>query len=221
MTTPAPGAPRKKRRTLGVNPAIRESRRRELIEAAIHVIAQHGRAGCTVGRVAREAQLSQGLMNFHFKSMDLLLAAAFDHLADEFDRAWRARVAKAGATPWERLGAMIEAYFAPEVFSSEKLAVWFSFWVDADLRDEFRTASVKVERRYHRELEPEIARVLDAADAADAEKEAARITGMLTAMVDGYWLQALLYPKAFRAKAAVAACLDFLRIAIGEKSKAE
>jgi AcrR family transcriptional regulator len=207
-------APRKKRRTLGINPAIRENRRRELIEAAIHVIARHGRAGCTVGRVAREAKLSQGLMNFHFKSMDLLLAAAFDHLADEFDVIWRARVAKAGEAPWERLAAMIEAYFAPEVFSSEKLAVWFSFWVDADLRDAFRTASVKVERRYHREIEPEVARLLDAADTAETDKDAARITGMLTAMVDGYWLQALLYPKAFRAKAAVTACLDFLRIAV-------
>ena len=207
-------APRKKRRTLGINPAIRENRRRELIEAAIHVIARHGRAGCTVGRVAREAQLSQGLMNFHFKSMDLLLAAAFDHLAEEFDRIWRAYVENAGTAPWERLGAMIEAYFAPEVFSSEKLAVWFSFWVDADLRDEFRTASVKVERRYHREIEPEIVHLLEGAHVPEAEKEAARITGMLTAMVDGYWLQALLYPKVFRPKVAITACLDFLRLAV-------
>jgi len=212
----ATAGPKKKRKSLGINPAIRENRRRELIEAAIHVIAKHGRAGCTVGRVAREAQLSQGLMNFHFKSMDLLLAAAFDHLAEEFDIIWRARVAKAGAAPWERLGAMIEAYFAPEVFSSEKLAVWFSFWVDADLRDEFRTASVKVERRYHREIEPEVAHLLAAARIAEAEKEAVRITAMLTAMVDGYWLQALLYPKTFRAKTAAAACLDFLRLATGD-----
>ncbi|HVT51853.1 MAG TPA: TetR family transcriptional regulator C-terminal domain-containing protein [Dongiaceae bacterium] len=207
-------APRKKRRTLGINPAIRENRRRELIEAAIHVIARHGRAGCTVGRVAREAQLSQGLMNFHFRSMDLLLAATFDHLAEEFDRVWRARVAKAGPAPWERLEAMIEAYFTAEVFSAEKLAVWFSFWVDADLRDQFRSASVKVERRYHREIEPEIVRLLEAAQTGDTAKEAARFTGMLTAMVDGYWLQALLYPKTFRAKAAVTACLDFLRLAV-------
>jgi TetR/AcrR family transcriptional regulator, transcriptional repressor of bet genes len=213
-------APKKKRRTLGINPAIRENRRRELIEAAIQVIAKHGRAGCTVGRVTRQAQLSQGLMNFHFKSMDLLLAAAFDHLAEEFDRIWRARMAKAGTAAWERLGAMIEAYFAPEVFSSEKLAVWFSFWVDADLRDAFRTASVRVERRYHRELEPEVLRLLDGASALDRDKEAARITGMLTAMIDGYWLQALLYPKSFRAKGAVAGCLEFLRIALAGASAA-
>jgi len=189
---------------LGHNPAIRESRRKELIEAAIHVIAKHGRAGCTVGRVAQAAGLSQGLMNFHFKSIDRLLAAAFDHLAAEFDTVWRTRIAEAGPQPWARLEAMIEAYFAPEVFTPEKLAVWFTFWVDADLRDQFRSAAVKVERRYHRDVEAEIARL-------SRDQDAVSLTAVLTAMVDGYWLQALLYPKTFKAKTAVAACLAFLR----------
>jgi len=65
------------------------------------------------------------------------------------------------------------------------------------------------------------ATLLEAAQTSEPEKEAARITGMLTAMVDGYWLQALLYPKVFRAKAAVTACLDFLRLAIGEETAAQ
>jgi TetR/AcrR family transcriptional repressor of bet genes len=189
----------------GQNPAIRESRRRELIEAAIQVIAEHGHAGCTVARVAQSAGASQGLMNFHFKSLDLLLAAAFNHLADEFDACWRHRVEAAGREPWSRLEAMIAAYFAPEVFTPEKLAVWFTFWVDADLRDRFRADAVRVERRYHRDLAAEIGKL------AGGTKEAARITGMLTALVDGYWLQALLYPKTFKPKQAIAACLTFLR----------
>jgi AcrR family transcriptional regulator len=201
----APPSPRKKRRNLGHNPSIRQSRRKELIEAAIRVIAQHGRAGCTVERVARQADLSRGLMNFHFKSIDLLLAAAFRHLADEFDQEWKGRVAKAGADAWDRLTAMIGAYFAPEVFTPEKLAVWFTFWVDADLRDKFRSAAVKVERRYHRDIEVEIGRI--------AGEEAAGITAVLSAMVDGYWLQALLYPKTFKAKSAVKACLAYVRVA--------
>ena len=204
MTTP----PKKKRRTLGQNPAIRESRRKELIEAAIHVIAKHGYAGCTVGRVSQRAGTSQGLMNFHFKSIDLLLEAAFNHLADEFDRAWRAHVAKAGVEPRARITAMVEAYFAPEIFTGEKLAVWFTFWVDADLRDAFRSDAVRVERRYHRDLEAEVARLVP------AKKDAAAITGMLTVLVDGYWLQALLYPKTFKPRAAVAACLTWLDQAV-------
>ena len=197
---------RKKRRALGQNPAIRASRRRELIEAAIHVIAQHGRAGCTVGRVAQQAGLSQGLMNFHFKSIDRLLVAAFDHLAAEFDSTWQRRVAAAGPDPEARIAAMIEAYFVPEIFTPEKLAVWFTFWVDADLRDAFRSTAVKVERRYHRDVETEIARMIG----NGADEEASRLTGLISAMVDGYWLQALLYPKTFKPRAAVQACLALL-----------
>ena len=199
---------RRKRRALGQNLAIRESRRRELIEAAIDVIARHGYAGCTVGRVAQRAGVSQGLMNFHFRSIDLLFEAAFRHLADEFDVAWKRRVAVAGADPEARITAMIEAYFGAEVFTGEKLAVWFTFWVDSGLRDAFRSAAVRVERRYHRDLEIEIARL------ALSKKDAAAIVGMLTALVDGYWLQALLYPKTFKPKQAVAACLAWLRQAI-------
>jgi TetR/AcrR family transcriptional repressor of bet genes len=199
---------KRKRRALGQNPAIRASRRKELIEAAICVIARHGYAGCTVGRVAQQAGTSQGLMNFHFKSIDLLLEAAFNHLADEFDLAWKARVAEAGAEPWDRITAMIEAYFGAEVFTAEKLAVWFTFWVDSGLRDAFRSAAVRVERRYHRDLEAEIARLVA------SKKDAARLIGMLTALVDGYWLQALIYPKSFRPKQAVQSCLTWLRQAV-------
>ena len=205
-----PAQPKKKRRALGQNPAIRASRRKELIEAAIDVIAAHGYAGCTVGRVAKRAGTSQGLMNFHFKSIDLLLEAAFHHLADEFDQAWKARVAAAGEDPWGRIKAMVEAYFGAEVFTPEKLAVWFTFWVDANLRDVFRSAAVKVERRYHRDIATEVSRLLQAGGRRVPAKEAARITSMLTVLVDGYWLQALLYPRDFRAEPTVAACLAYV-----------
>ena len=204
---------KRKRRALGQNPAIRASRRKELIEAAIHVIAKHGYAGCTVGRVSQYAGTSQGLMNFHFKSIGLLQEAAFNHLADEFDQAWKARVAKAGPEPWDRITAMIEAYFGADVFTAEKLAVWFTFWVDAELRDAFRSDAVRVERRYHRDLEAELVRLVP------AKKEAATLIGVLSALVDGYWLQALLYPKTFKSKQAVQSCLTWLRQAVENAAK--
>jgi hypothetical protein len=54
---------------------------------------------------------------------------------------------------------------------------------------------------------------------ARAQKIAERITGALSAMVDGYWLQALLYPKTFKAKNAVRACLAFLQSATREEER--
>jgi TetR/AcrR family transcriptional repressor of bet genes len=243
LPTKKPRFPRRGR-PRGLNEKARLSRREDLIEAAIAVIALYGRAGTTVTRVAKRAEISQGLMNFHFKSIDALLLATFEYLAKEFHQTWTYRVhasdgALGGTAPWRRLEAMIEAYFDERVFTSEKLAAWFTFWVDADLRDKFRSASVKVERRYHRDIENEIAHLVRdwpslrdlvlggsqvdpaAQKAAEAlvQKVAARITGGLSAMVDGFWLQALLYPKTFKAKNAVKTCLAFLESTTREAEK--
>ena len=200
------------------NANIRRQRRQDLIEATIAVIAVHGYAGTTVSRVAEKAQVSAGLMNFHFASKDLLFQAVFDHLSDEYDRVWQQCLAEAGSSPLDRLKVMIETYFHPDVFTAEKLAVWFTFWSDANLRDHYRAPATRVEEQYSKEIVAELRRLL--ADKGETVKgEAARrareIAGPLIAMIDGYWLQAIIYPGRFKAKAAIRDCLDFLTLKLG------
>ena len=71
------------------NEPIRDRRRRALIKATIAVIAKHGASGTTVSRVARQAGVSVGLMNFHFKSKERLLRETFRHLSEEYEQVWR------------------------------------------------------------------------------------------------------------------------------------
>ncbi len=195
---------------MGKNLPIRSSRRRELIEATISIIARHGYSGTTVSKVAKAAGVSVGLMNFHFESKDKLFKETFKYLADDYHQLWLTRIAGCSADPWDRLRTMIGAYFDPEVFTSEKLAVWFSFWSDAALRDNFRNAAARVEHRYIRDLEGEIYRLV--MHRPEAKKTAMRITGALSAMIDGYWLQALLAPRTFKSKDAVRSCIAFLEV---------
>ena len=194
--------------------AIRSNRKKELIEATIAVIAAHGYHGTTVGRVAKAARVSTGLMNFHFKSKDKLFEEVFMHLADEYFLVWNLRVKAAPIDPWARLQAMVETYFDRIVFTSGKLAVWFSFWSDPELRDKFRDAATAVERRYVKELEGQIYNLVIAQPQAkvEAKKIAIRVAGALSAMIDGFWLQALLYPKTFKTKDAVKSCMAFLKL---------
>ena len=77
------------------NTNIRRQRRQDLIEATIAVIAAHGYAGTTVSRVAEQAQVSTGLMNFHFAGKELLFQAVFDHLSEEYEVIWRRELAAA------------------------------------------------------------------------------------------------------------------------------
>jgi TetR/AcrR family transcriptional repressor of bet genes len=196
------------------NIPIRSNRKKELIEATIAVIAAHGYHGTTVTRVARSAGVSTGLMNFHFKSKDKLFEEVFKHLADEYLLVWNSRVNAAPADPWARLRAMIESYFDRDIFTSAKLAVWFSFWSDPELRDKFRDAATAVERRYVKELEGQIYNLIIAQPQAkpNAKKIAIRVASALSAMIDGFWLQALLYPKTYKSKDAVRSCMAFLHL---------
>ncbi len=154
-------------------------------------------------------------MNFHFKSIDLLLEAAFNHLADEFDQAWegarlRSRRRALGPDHGDDRGL-----FRRRGLHRREAGRLVHLLVDSGLRDAFRSAAVRVERRYHRDLESEIARLVA------SKKEASHIIGMLTALVDGYWLQALLYPKTFKAKQAVQSCLTWLRQSVENAAKRE
>lgn len=195
-------------------PPVRSNRKKELIEATIAVIAEHGYHGTTVSRVAGSAMVSTGLMNFHFKTKDKLFEEVFKHLADEFMLVWHERVTSAPAEPWARLQTMVETYFDRGIFTPAKLAVWFSFWSDPALRDKFRDAATAVERYYVRELEGQIYNLVIARpdDKPNAKKISVRVAAALSAMIDGFWLQALLYPKAYKSKDAVRSCMAFLRL---------
>lgn len=196
------------------NAGIRSNRKKEIIEATIHVIAAFGYHGTTVSRVAKSAGVSAGLMNFHFDSKDKLFEEVFKHLAAEYLEVWVTRVHAAPAAPWARLEAMVQSYFDRDVFTGVKLAVWFAFWSDPQLRDKFREAATAVERRYVKELEHQIFNICNARPHGikQAKLVAVRVAGALSAMIDGFWLQALLYPKTFKAKDAVRSCMAFVKL---------
>ena len=202
--------PKPARRKAHPNGSIRDRRRRELVDATVTVIATHGYAGTTVARVAKQAGLSVGLMNFHFKSIDKLFDETFRLISTEYDDVWREAMAEvAGAPPAARLRSMIEAYFDPRIFTHRKLAVWFAFWSDANLRDRYRSLVLRVERRYSHELERT---VMELAKEQGIAAAAARVMGTsLTAMIDGLWLQFMLNPKSANRQRAIAACLGLLR----------
>jgi len=190
------------------NAPIRSNRRRELIEATIKVIAQYGYHGTTVSRVASAAGVSVGLMNFHFETKDKLFEAVFRHLADEYQQVWDARVVASDQAPWPLLKTMIAAYFDRDVFSNERLSVWFAFWSDPALRDKFRDAATAVERSYVQRVEVQMGHLLEFH--AHRDWAARNVTSALSAMIDGFWLQALLYPKKFKAKDAIEKCISFV-----------
>src|SRR5579862_709533 len=141
---------------MAVNEPIRDRRRQALIKATIAIIAKHGASGTTVERVARKAGVSVGLMNFHFDSKERLFRETFRHLSEEYEDVWQQNLRAVGIDPRSRLERIIESNFDKRIFTREKLAVWFTFWSDAQLRDRYRAAATRVERRYIAAIEKEV-----------------------------------------------------------------
>jgi TetR/AcrR family transcriptional repressor of bet genes len=103
-------------------------RRKQLIDATIRSVANRGLSSTTIATVAREAGLSQGIINLHFQTKERLLTETLRFLADEYRNACSEAAARTEGSPESGLKAMVELDFQRGICERNKLAVWFAFW---------------------------------------------------------------------------------------------
>jgi TetR/AcrR family transcriptional repressor of bet genes len=176
IPTPDVPAPRK---------ASRESRRGQLIEATIETIASCGLSRTTLTEVASTAGLSHGLVNFHFRSKDGLLAETLLYLAEEYRENWTQALAAAGPSPAERLDALIRADFAPRISTPARLKAWCAFWGEAQSRPVYQETCGDNDRAYVGTLEQICAALI--AETGGAH-DPARVARILRVTIEGTWL---------------------------------
>ncbi len=188
--------------------AARQERRQQLIDATIESIAKRGFSGTTLETVTRGARLSHGVVNFHFRTKEDLYVETLGYLAREHYALWRDAMLNAGPDPAKQLQAILEADFDRRVCSRKKLAVWFAFWGQA----KYRPAYLEIHHRFDDERYVEICRLCRELVASGQYKgvDAEGIARSLEALVDGLWLNLLMYPRDIRRQTARADCLVYL-----------
>jgi TetR/AcrR family transcriptional repressor of bet genes len=169
-----------------------EKRRGQLIEATIRCVAKHGLAETTIATVAREAALSQGIINLHFQSKERLLTETLRHLADEYRNACREAVASAGTSAEAGLTAMVELDFTRKVCDTKKLAVWFAFWGERKFRPTYRKICAARDKSYDDLVRQLCAAMCDEGGYPDVDS--AIVADGLSALTDGLWLDLLVRP---------------------------
>ena len=173
-----------------------DARRADLIEATAAVLAEHGLAGTNVRAICAKAGVSPGLLRHYFGGIDDLVAATYAATSDRMDAIFVDAVDGAGTDPRARLLAYLTASFRPPVTDPELLGAWTAFWALA--RSDTRMADIHTES--YAGYRARLGELLTACGAVDA----ARLAIMLTAMVDGLWLELSLDAESFGAEAAVA-----------------
>lgn len=183
--------------------AAPEVRRKQLIDATITCIAKLGIAGTTLTAVTKEAGLSLGLVNFHFKSKDALLTATLTALAEEHRALWTKALGQGALSASDKLGAIVDAQFHPRVCSRKKLAVWFAFFGSAAHRKSYRASSSHIDAERQ---EASVRLCREISTDVDADLVAATLEGLF----DGLWLNMLMYPDKFDRQSATRAVFVYL-----------
>lgn len=192
--------PTRARRAAPPGPSARIDRRQQLIDATVSTIAAHGLSRTTLARVGDVARLSPGIVSFYFENKDALLLATLRHLAEEFEAALEAAIARAGATPAAALDALIEACFDPAISDVRKVAVWYAFWGESRARAEYLEVCGDKERAYHDAILVLCRQLID--EGALAHLDAEAVTRGLIGIIDGLWQDLLSAPDDFdRARA--------------------
>jgi TetR/AcrR family transcriptional regulator, transcriptional repressor of bet genes len=187
---------------------IKESRRVQLIEATIDSLSKRGFAEFTLAQVAQAARLSQGIVNFYFRSKEALLVETLKYMEAEYEQFWTAAVRRAGPRAVDKLAAMIAADFDPVMASRKKVTVWYAFWGEARWRPEYLKICQSLSESYFTETRSLCCEIVEAGDYVEIDPDT--VARGLNAMIDGLWLDILTSPTAIDRKEAKRTCLALL-----------
>jgi len=188
--------------------APKEERQQQLIQATIRSVASNGMSDTTMSTVAREAGLSQGIINLHFKSKDRLLVETLRFLSEQYRETWEKAVLRAGNGPADKLEAMVATDFKPPVCDRNKLAVWFAFWGESKSRPTYRKICAMRDMEYRVEMLQVCRDLIEQGGYEGIEAET--VAASLSAMTSGLWLDMLTNPRSMSKDQAKSICMSYL-----------
>lgn len=188
--------------------ASREKRRRQLIDATIKCIARKGMGSTTLGDVAGEAGLSQGIVNLHFDSKENLLNETLSSIADEYKTQFNRAFEKSGPGAAEKLHALMALDLRPSILDRSKLAVWFAFWGEVKSRPTYRRICEESDEYYDEVVQSLCEELIR--DGNYQNVSAAAVSTVLTSMTNGMWLSCLISPRLFDRQEAMLAVDEYL-----------
>ena len=108
-----------------------ETSKRQIIEAAIDVIAQRGLGKSTLQNIAERAGVSSALVVFHFKSKENLMKAVLGHLKAIYTAGWNRSLQPADDPAAKRLMRLVTYDLEFPGKHPKYLAAWYAFWGEA------------------------------------------------------------------------------------------
>ena len=155
----------------------------QILDAVLAVMMRDGVRGASMRNMAAEADVSLGLLSYHFEGKDALIAAAFERATSRILERSFEDLGLAD-TPDRRVMAYLRGAFSPEFLDDDYLKLRTSLW--AVSRTDEALAEVEA-RFYERYAEPLRDLVGEARPHLSADELAGRITDVIV-ISNGLWL---------------------------------
>ena len=170
-----------------------DDRRHELAEAAWRAIVKYGLDGTTTRLIAKESGYSNGVLAHYFDSKDEILLEALRTSHDGIDT--RIREAIDNKEGFDALRTFSIEVLPISDQSARETHLEVSMWSRALVNDELRSVQRSESSRWRRLLERLIVDAQRAGELIDVPPQT--IAVLLSAVIDGLSIYALLYPDRF------------------------
>lgn len=170
---------------------IENVRKKALTDAAIQAVGAQGSMDVTMADIAARAGVSPALAHHYFGSKQDLMTASVRALLAEL-RADAIAAMGDAHTPRARLSAIIHVSFSAKQFSTETVAAWLAFYVEAQRNPGLSRLLGVYGRRLHSNLMSGLRPMV-------GELQANRIAEGAAAMIDGLYIRKALGSAGTRA----------------------
>ena len=170
-----------------------EHRRHELAEAAWRAIVKHGLDGTTTRLIAKESGYSNGVLAHYFESKDEILVEALRNSHKGIDK--RIREAIDNREGLDALRTFCIEVLPVSEQSARETHLEMSMWSRALVNSEVHSVQRSESSRWRRLMEQLIVDAQGSAELVDVPPRT--IAVLLSAVIDGLSIYALLYPDRF------------------------
>ncbi len=180
----------------------------KLISSTIKNLSKKGINELTMHDVSQGAGLSQGIVNFHFKSKELLLIETLRFISNEYLHSFQKSIAKTGNDPRRKLIGIIENDFSKKICTREKISVWFTFFSEIKYKPAYHQICKERDLYYQSITEDIFAELIKKENIKLSKKNIAR---GFQALIMGLWLDQLEDPDTFSRIQAKKICFEFIK----------
>jgi AcrR family transcriptional regulator len=165
-------------------------RREQIVWALYDCLAERGQEKVTVKEIAAQAGLPSGVIHYYFKSKDDIIGSLAEAIVEKYSRMIDERIAAESSTE-KKIAAAIDFIVDELVFNQPLNRVFYNLIQMAFERQRLQ----RVVKGLLKEYRERLARVFEGAGAG---KASSGLGAALVAVTEGFSLQCLVDPKAFK-----------------------